>query len=210
MSGLRVTRQSLFLAFVAMGVVCGLLMGSLGNALAASSLSASGPAAKTPATDNTLVVLVDQLSAPARVYGVWAVQRSVTGSMGWLPLYPAPLQDSAVQLELSNLEMSALLSLAPVQQAGIEFSGYFVIDPLAVDALYAVTGLTPAELGTLQQAQLIQHACAMPWQAEHLETWVALIPQHLHSNWSVFELITRWDRWAQSGFTVQCNVNWAG
>ncbi|MCW5873461.1 MAG: hypothetical protein KIS88_02320 [Anaerolineales bacterium] len=211
MSRFRLTRHSLFLVFVAMGVVCGLLIGSLGSALAAGSPAAGGPAAKTPAKGNTLIVVVDQLSASQpRVHAVWVVQHTVTGTLEWVPLYPAPLQSTGYELQLASLARTDLLKLVPVQQTGLEFSGYFVLDQVAVDSLYTITGIVPADLGVLQQGQLIQRACATPWEAAHLETWVALMPAHVQSDQSVFELIAGWDRWAEGGFVLQCNLAWAG
>ncbi|HRN50446.1 MAG TPA: hypothetical protein PLC52_00570 [Anaerolineales bacterium] len=204
MNGLRVTRHSLFLAFIAMGLVCGLLIGSLGSALAASEN------AKTPATENTVVVLVNQLSAAEpQVQSVWAVQRSVPGAYEWTPLYAAPLEQAEYPLVLASLSMDAIMQLVPVQQSGMQFSAYFVLDQVAAKSLLALMGTTP-ETGLLQQAQAIEQACALPWQAEHLDVWVALMPEHLQSSVSVFELITRWDAWAQGGFTLQCTLAWAG
>ncbi len=209
MSGLRVTRHSLFLAFIAMGLVCGLLIGSLGSALAASNPLTS-ESAKTPATENTVVVLVDQLSAAEpQVQSVWAVQRSVSGAYEWTPLYSAPLEQAEYQLVLTGLSMDALMQLVPVQQSGMQFSGYFVFDQVATASLFALIG-TPADTGLVQQAHAIEQACTLPWQAEYLDVWVALMPEHLQSDVSVFELIARWDRWAQGGFTLQCTLAWAG
>lgn len=200
------TRRGLFLAFTAMGLVCGLLIGSLGSALAASD-----PAVKTPATSATLIVVVDQLSAQQpQVHAIWAVQHSLSGTLEWTPLYPATLGGESSQLHVSGVDMHALQQLQAVQQAGLEFSGYFILDQVALDAVYFITGLIPLDLGMLQQAQLIQQACATPWQAEHLDAWAGLIPEHLQSNLSLFELITGWDRWAQAGFEAHCTIAWSG
>lgn len=204
--GFNPTRRGLFLAFVAMGLVCGLLIGSLGSALAAS-----GPAVKTPAKAATLIVVVDQLAvAQPQVQAVWAVQHRLSGALEWTPLYPATLGAASSELHLSGTDMSALLELQAVQQTSLEFSGYFILDQIALEAVYDLTGLTLLDLGMLQQAQQVQQACATAWQAEHLDAWASLIPEHLQSNLSLFELITRWDRWAQSGFELQCNIAWSG
>jgi hypothetical protein len=42
-----------------------------------------------------------------------------------------------------------------------------------------------------------------------LDQFLALIPNHIHSSVSPFELITRWDSWSQDGFPLGCSHPWA-
>lgn len=214
-----VTRRTLFLAFVGVGVLSGLLAGSLGSALAAETGTA-----KTPAKQSSLVVVVDELAAgQPLLLAAWQVQRTQTGSLEWSPLYPTALQSGSAyaqphaEFRLASTHSEAIAALEPVGAANITFDEIFVLDQTALQTLSSLTGspltlLAPAaepQAALQQQVQLVQSLCAAAWQPEQLDVWVALMPDHLQSSVSVFELITRWDAWAQSSFGLQCSHPWA-
>lgn len=219
MGRFSLTRRTLFMAFVGVGVLSGLLAGSLGSAQAAETGTA-----KTPARQTSLVVVLDDLSASEPLLlAAWQVQRTPTGSLEWRPLYPAPLQSGAdyaqphTELRLTSTHSEAIAALGPLHAANVTFDEIFVLDQTALQTLSSLAAsqvtlpATAAEpqAALQQQVQLVQAVCAAVWQPEQLDTWVALMPDHLQSSVSMFELITRWDAWAQDGFGLQCSHPWA-
>lgn len=219
MGGFTLTRRTLFLAFVAVGVLSGLLVGSLGSAQAAEDRTP-----KTPAKQSSLIVVVDELSRPQPLLlAAWQVQRTQGGTLEWTPLYPTPLDNGTgyaqphTEVRLTGTTSEAIGALAPVAQASVSFDEIFVVDRIAVNVISTLTG-APLTLGSTaerpqaalqEQVQLVQSLCVAAWQTEQLDAWVALAPQHLQSSASVFELITRWDGWAQDGFGLHCSHPWA-
>lgn len=219
MSKFTLTRRPLFFAFIGVGMLSGLLAGSLGSAQAAAI-----GAAKTPIKQNRLVVVVDALAAEQpKLLAAWQVQRTQSGTLEWSPLYPAPLQSGSdyaqphSELRLAGTSSEAVAALPPISAAGIAFDEIFVLDQAAVETLSAMAGgafslRSPAaepQAALQEQVQLVQSLCAAAWQPEHLDAWVALSPEHLQSSVSIFELITRWDAWAQDGFGLNCSHPWA-
>lgn len=213
------TRRTLFLAFVGVGMLSGLLMGSLGSALAAEVGSV-----KTPAKQNSLVVVVDALDSPQPVLlAAWRVEQTQTGALEWTPLYPAPLQNETVyahphaDLHLEDTDSETLTMVEPIAKAATAFDEIFVLDQNAIHVITTLAGnpltLRPAaaepQAALQEQVQLVQGLCAAAWQPQQLDAWVALMPQHLQSSTSMFELITRWDAWAQAGFGLYCSHPWA-
>lgn len=219
MGAFTASRRTLFLAFVGVGMLSGLLMGSLGSALAAEAASV-----KTPAKRSSLVMVVDALESPQPVLtAAWHVQQTQAGTLDWTPLYPAPLQSGSVyaqphtDLRVLTIDSEAIAQLEPIAKAAISFDEIFVLDQSAVHAISTLAGIPlslqlPAgepQAALQEQVQLVQGLCAAAWQPEQLDAWVALAPQHLQSSTSVFELITRWDAWAQDGFGLRCSHSWA-
>ena len=63
------------------------------------------------------------------------------------------------------------------------------------------------------QVQIINSLCQWIQTAssnDHLDQILALMPDHLRSSSSSFELITRWDAWAQGSVPLNCSRPWAG
>ncbi len=219
MGSFTASRRTLFLAFVGVGMLSGLLMGSLGSALAAEVASV-----KTPAKQSSVVVVVDALDSPQPVLlAAWHVQQTHSGALEWTPLYPASLQNETMyahphaDLRLAGTDSEAIATAEPIAKAAISFDELFVLDQNAVAAISTLAGnlltLRPAaaepQAALQEQVQLVQGLCAAQWEADYLDAWVALMPGHLQSSTSMFELITRWDAWAQAGFGLHCSHPWA-
>src|SRR3990170_510677 len=80
--------RTLFLGFLGLGLVTGLFVGNLSEAIAA-------PSAKN-IQQNTLIVLVDDLGSqnPA-LEGIWLAARSAgNDTFNWEPVYPVPLTEA--------------------------------------------------------------------------------------------------------------------
>lgn len=216
MRGVIVSKRSLFFVFLALGAACGFFISNLGSAMAAEAV------VKTPHNENSLVVLVDDLSTPQpRLEAIWLVQRNAaSGQLAWQPLYPAPLHSGSTyaqphsEVRVPLAQLAAPTSLAPLSQANVSFTESFVLDFAGLHSLSGQTGALPSAASEPQaalqaQVQSIQSLCAANWQPEQLDSVLALMPLHLQSSNSVFALITRWDVWAANGFGLQCTHPWA-
>jgi hypothetical protein len=214
-------RRLLFLGFMLLGAASGFFVGSLSHAMAA-------PNAKGNATQhNTLFVLVNNLQAeqPA-LEGIWLAARvGEEAQINWMPIYPLPLNDASPYsqahspINLVSNKIEDLGSLAPIRSAGIWFDEVFMLDEAALSAignLSGAAGSSPADAwaepqGALQQqVELINNLCAFSWSdPKSLDQTLALIPSHLRSSLSPFDLIARWDSWSQAGFGLSCTHPWA-
>jgi len=215
-----IPRRVLFFGFLLLGAASGFFLGSLSHALAAPSSKGD------QAQHNTLIVLVDNLEAESpSLEGIWlAAHVADVPQINWMPIYPQPLDDggvyssphAALSVTVSGLGDLALLN--PIREQGIWFDEVFIFDAAALSAISSLSGAPISNLaawaepqGALQQqVQLIQSLCAFSWSGSNaLDPVLALIPNHLQSSLSPFDLIARWDSWAQSGFGLGCSHPWA-
>ncbi len=214
-------RRLLFLGFILLGAASGFFVGSLSHAMAA-------PANKGDAAQhNTLVVLVDDLQTeqPA-LEGIWLAARvGDEPQINWMPIYPLPLDEASPysqahsQIDLVSDKIEDLGSVAPIRDAGIWFDEVFMLDEAALNAIGNLAGVANSSLadpsvepqGALQQqVELINSLCGSSWSdPNNLEQTLALIPNHLRSSLSPFDLIARWDSWSQTGFALGCTHPWA-
>ncbi len=214
-------RRLLFLGFMLLGAASGFFVGSLSHAMAA-------PGNKGDATQhNTLIVLVDHLQAqqPA-LEGIWLAARvGDEPQINWMPIYPLPLADASPysqahsQINLLSNKIEDLGSLAPIRDAGIWFDEVFMLDEAALSAIDNLRGAASGPVadawgepqGALQQqVELINSLCSFAWSDPNsLDQTLALIPTHLRSSLSPFDLIARWDSWSQAGFALGCTHPWA-
>lgn len=220
-----VSRRQLFIGFLLLGAVCGFFIGGMGKALAA------GPALPGKSAEsvqhNTLIVLVDSLEAaqPA-LKGAWLAARN-SGSMdlNWMPIYPQPLEAAVpysephAQILLASADISGLATAAPISAAGVWYDEIFLLDEAAVSAISTLAGSPLAGLAESwdqpqaamqEQVQLIQAVCAASWASPAgLNAMLALMPGHVQSSLSPFDLITGWDAWAAAGSPLACSHPWA-
>lgn len=216
-----IPRRLLFFGFLLLGAASGFFLGSLSHALAAPS--SKGDLAQ----HNTLIVLVDDLETESpQLEGVWLAARVADiPQINWMPIYPQPLDDgseysqphAALNVTVSGLGDLALLN--PIREQGIWFDEVFIFDAAAVSAISGISGSPISSLtdawtepqGALQQqVQLIQNLCAFAWSGSTaLDQVLSLMPHHLQSSLSPFELIARWDSWSQAGFALGCSHPWA-
>lgn len=216
-----IPRRILFLGFLLLGAASGFFLGSLSHALAAPS--SKGDLAQ----HNTLIVLVDNLEAESpNLEGVWLAARVADNTqINWMPIYPQPLDEgsmyslphAAMSVTVGGLGDLALLN--PIREQGIWFDEVIIFDEAALSAISSLAGApisSPADAwmepqGALQQqVELIQNLCAFPWSGSNaLDQVLALMPDHLQSSLSPFDLIARWDSWSQSGFGLSCSHPWA-
>lgn len=212
----------LFLSFLGLGLVTGLFVGSLGRAIAA-------PVAKS-GQENALFVLVNDLSAehPA-LEGIWLAARSRGDhTVNWVPIYPIPLTDAGEEFAqphaafyLPSSDFDEPSSLPPLRSQGAWWSEVFWLDEAALGVLQLLTGQTPQgnsdawaepQRALFEQVQILNALCENVPQiitGQGLDQFLALIPNHVRSSTSPFELITRWDSWAQEGFPLSCSHPWA-
>jgi hypothetical protein len=226
MGGLIISRRLLFLGFVLLGMASGFFLGSLGSALAAGP-QLEAPASKqvAAAQQNSLIIIVDDLTTPQpALLGAWLAVRS-DGNVSWMPLYPQPLESGSgyaqpsKPIRLASGDLSALRTLAPVSEAGVWFGEAFLLDQAGAATLSVLANGPQGGLGATweqpqaglqEQVQLIQALCAQGWgEVSELDAALALMPDHLRSSATAFELITRWDGWASAGFGVSCSHPWA-
>jgi hypothetical protein len=214
-------RRLLFLGFMLLGAASGFFVGSLSHAMAAPSNKGDS------AQHNTLIVLVDNLQAeqPA-LEGIWLAARVEDApQINWMPIYPLPLDNASPysqshnELNLVSNKIEDLGSLTPIRDAGIWFDEVFILDEAALSAIGNLSGAAGGPQadawvepqGALQQqVELINSLCAFSWSdPKSLDQTLALIPTHFRSSLSPFDLIARWDSWAQAGFALGCTHPWA-
>jgi hypothetical protein len=214
----------LFLGFLGIGLLSGIFLGNLTQA------SAAERAESKSLQENTLIVFVDDLTADHQtVRGIWlAAQMADSGELSWMPIYPSPLGPDADEyseahtaLILENFEFADLSFLSPIHSQRVWWDQVFVIDAAAVVTLQNLVGLTGAstvetwlepQRSLHEQVEFLQGLCAaLPATANQaaLDQVLALMPSHIQSTQSPFELITRWDDWSHSGFGMSCTHPWA-
>lgn len=212
----------LFLSFLGLGLVTGLFVGSLGEAIAA-------PPAKST-QQNTLFVLVDDLGAThPTLEAIWLAARSQgSETINWVPVYPVPLTDANEEFAqphtafyLPNSDFDDPGALPPLRQQGGWWDEVFWLDEAALGVLQALDSRTPQTISDpwvepqralYEQVQVLNALCqAAPTLAGNhaLDQILALMSNHIRSSASPFELITRWDTWSQEGFPFGCSHPWA-
>ncbi len=221
MTTLAIPRRLLFFGFLLLGAASGFFLGSLSHALAAPS--SKGDLAQ----HNTLIVLVDNLEAESpNLNGIWLAARVAdVPQINWMPIYPQPFDNGSVYsvphtaLSVTVSGLGDLAVLTPIREQGIWFDEVIIFDAAALSAISTLGGAPISNLadawtepqGALQQqVQLIQSLCAFPWSGSNaLDPILTLMPNHLQSSLSSFDLIARWDSWSMSGFGLSCSHPWA-
>jgi hypothetical protein len=211
----------LFLSFLGLGLITGLFVGSLGEAIAA-------PLAKNT-QENTLIILVDDLNAEhPTLQGIWLAARSLgSDAINWVPVYPQPLQDNEDPLAqphsafyLPDPTFDDPSVLPPLRAQGAWWSEVIWLDEAALGVLRSATGRAATSItdpwvepqqSLYEQVQILNDFCQAPslFGLDALDQMLALIPQHLRSSISPFELITAWDSWSQGGYLLSCSHPWA-
>lgn len=213
------SRQAILGGLAVLGLIGGLFVGRLSRVLAAP---------EHPAQGQVLIALVDDLhSAEPRLLGLWAVTKANT-TLQLRPIYPAPLTDK------QNLyaQPHAPIRLSPQQlqdpQRLITLSGsagwetVYWLDLTTFATLNALAGHSPAlysqtweqpQRALRDQVEALNNLCAAAGAAvtpENLDVLLGLMPKHLRSTLSPFELITAWDDWVQQSAEVHCSHSWTG
>jgi hypothetical protein len=95
------------------------------------------------------------------------------------------------------------------------------MDEVALGALQTTLGQDPLTISEAwvepqralyEQVQILNILCqSTPANTEEqiLNQVLALMPNHIRSSISPFEVITRWDTWSQEGFPLSCSHPWA-
>ena len=212
--------RTLFLGFLGLGLVTGLFVGNLSEAIAA-------PSAKN-IQQNTLIVLVDNFGAESpALEGIWLAARAEgNDTFNWEPIYPVPLTNadeeygkphSAFYLPDANFDDPS--ALPPLRSQGIWWDEVFWIDEAALGALQTVSGQTSSgmtdvwvepQAALYEQVKILSGICQTTFNGSQiLDQILALMTSHIRSSISPFELITRWDAWSQAGFPLSCSHPWA-
>jgi len=223
MATIPLPRHLLFLAFLALGIISGFFAGSLGKA------SASIGSQRKSVQENSLIVYVDDLSADHyRIKGIWlAASQEGSSGVSWMPIYPSRLSVNSdystphSPLILESVDIEDLKYLAPLRHQSVWWNNVILVDSAAIGVLETLSGKSPESFpepweepqGALQeQVEFIQMLCgnALAWGNQTtLDELLALIPAHFNLSFSPFELITRWDGWARTGFALSCGHPWA-
>jgi hypothetical protein len=211
----------LFLSFLGLGLITGLFVGSLGEAIAA-------PLAKST-QQNTLFLLVDDMNAEhPTLQGIWLAAKSLgSDAVNWVPVYPQPLKanedplaqpHSAFYLPDRNFDDPS--NLPPLRAQGAWWSEVIWLDKAALGVLQSATGQEASTItdpwvepqqALYEQVQILNAICGAPslFGIGAMDQMLALIPNHLRSSISPFELITAWDSWSQGGYLLSCSHPWA-
>lgn len=213
---MAISPRLLFLSFLGFGLITGLFLGNLGQAIAAP--------AERENQHNVLFVLVDDLTAEhPTLEGIWlAAQSEIDGVWNWMPIYPEPLAEEASDLAkphtafyLPDASFDDVAALPPLRGQSAWWDEVFWLDKNALSRI-TVSGVDPSlaaetwqepQKSLFEQVQLINKLCASP-QAS-LDEIVGLMPTHIRSTSSPFELIRRWDAWTAGGSQLSCAHPWA-
>lgn len=212
----------LFLSFLGFGLIIGLFVGSLSEAIAAPPHESG--------QHNSLFVLVDDLSAEhPTLQGIWLAARSEgSGQINWMPIYPAPLDESVseysqphVAFYLPSSDFEDVNALPPMRHEAAWWDDVFWMDNATLGLAQALSGAEPIVLADtwlepqralFEQVQILNAICQsadVAGSGQTLDQLLALMPNHLRSSLSPFELITHWDAWSQDGFSLSCTHPWA-
>jgi hypothetical protein len=220
---MTISPRLLFLSFLGLGLVTGLFVGSLSQAIAA------GPN-QDAKQHNVLVVIVDDLTAEhPTLQGIWlSARRADSSELSWMPIYPAPLEDGDNEYAtphaafyLPSGEFTEVANLPPLRAEGAWWDEVYLLDEVALTMLQSASGLeaiaftdtwAEPQRALFEQVQVLtamcDHAAALAGQGG-LDQALALMPSHLRTSINPFELITRWDDWSLSGFELTCTHPWA-
>ncbi|MEX1248890.1 MAG: hypothetical protein WEA61_10455 [Anaerolineales bacterium] len=221
---MAISSRLLFLSFLGLGLVTGLFLGSLGNAIAAPAGEGS--------QHNTLFILVDDLSAEhPTLQGIWLAGRIAgTHEWNWMPIYPAPLDETDSEFAkphsafyLPSGDFDDVNALPPLRAQGAWWDEVFWLDRAALDMLQTISGNEPlAAIDTwlepqralFEQVQVLNNLCQTAQASAAagsgaLDQLLALMPGHLRTSANPFELITHWDAWALEGYALSCAHPWA-
>lgn len=221
----RIARWKIFAAFVALGSLCGLLVGALSSSPVSAKVHADS------SQRNLLVVLVEDAGAESSpLLGTWlAASSAQTGEINWVPLYPTPLESqapySAVHdpVWVSPADLAGLQGLKPLREAGIWWDHIVVLDHIALDSLLTLFGDEPIASDVIQswaepQRALHQQVSAIQSLCTHgsllssqsaLDSALGLLSAHAYSSLTPFEIIALWDRQQGQANDLICNHPWA-
>lgn len=212
---MAISPRLLFLSFLGFGLVTGLFIGNLGQAIAAP--------VEPETQHNVLLVLVDDLTAAhPTLEGIWLAAQNETGAeWNWMPIYPEPLAEDGSDLAqphaafyLPDSSFADATALPPLRGQSAWWDEVFWLDRAAVTEVAASGVAGPwakawqePQKALFEQVQLINRFCDLP--AASLDTIIALMPAHIRSTSSPFELIRRWDEWVAGGSRLSCAHPWA-
>lgn len=218
----RLPRGKLFLGFLALGMVCGFLLGAVTSSPAAAQSTAPN------SQHNVLVVLVDGMQkSPTPLLGAWLGASSGDGVIAWVPLYPTPLTNGdyaeahePFYVDLNDL--ARLEALKPLRSAGAWWNEVIILDSTGLSTLlsqvspgYSLPAMQPwaePQAALHQQVSLLQTLCqgaAALNTATTLDLALGLLPDHARSSLSAFDIIARWDAFQAAGSGVSCQHPWA-
>ncbi len=211
-------RQAILGGLALLGLIGGLFVGRLSRAMAAP---------EHPAQGQLLFALVDDLHSPEpNLLGLWAVSKA-SDALELRPLYPAPLTENqsvysqphaAIRLNAQQLQdPQRLITLSGSAHWDsvywLDLSAFATINAALGNApeLYSQTWQQP-QRALRDQVEAINSLCTATSVAtpQNLDTLLGLMPKHLRSSLSPFELITAWDHWIEQGANFHCSHAWAG
>ncbi|MEX2144252.1 MAG: hypothetical protein WD740_06630 [Anaerolineales bacterium] len=221
---MTISPRLLFLSFLGLGLVTGLFVGTLSQAMAAPSDVAG--------QHNTLFVLVDDLKSEHPILeGIWLAALPL-GSIewNWMPIYPVPLDESKSEYAtphsafyLPSNSFSDPNLLPPLQAQRVWWDEVIWLDESALGLALSLSGYQSGLSGDtwlepqralLEQVRSLKKLCkgaqtGAATDAGSLDQLLAVMPDHLRTSLNPFELITRWDDWSKDEFALSCTHPWA-
>jgi len=220
---MTISPRLLFLSFLGLGLVSGLFIGTLGQALAAPG--------GDPNQHNILFVLVDDLNSEQPILeGIWLAARQVGSQQwNWMPIYPTPLDETESEYAkphgafyLPSNRTTEPSTLPPLRAQRVWWDEVFWLDEAALGLIQTFNGGEPRRMSDtwlepqaalLDQVSILNKLCKGGQAAASvpgtLDQVLSLVPNHLRVSISPFELIARWDEWAIAGFAFGCTHPWA-
>lgn len=217
---------NLFRAFLILGFLTGIFIGSL-TASAAPSPSPSN------AQQNFLFALVENAQDEnSPLLALWLAATYLdSGEVSWMPIYPQPLDEGRDPFSeahepilVSPQALGNWQTFDLLRQQGIRYDEIVVLDRVALAALTSLiqsetpnhpasTWIEP-QTALYQEVRLIQQICEQSAAFNNpsvLDQFLLLRsdPANLHTSLSSFEFITLWDKLANRQFEISCNHPWA-
>lgn len=219
----KIARWRLFIAFLGVGALCGLLVGALSSTPAAAKVHADS------SQRNLLVLLVsDARAETSPLLGAWlAASSNLAAAVDWVPLYPTLLEfegqfaSAHDALWVAPADLAGLVGLKPLREAGVWWDHVVLLDRSALDELLILAAAPPMEAiqswaepqrALHQQVTLIQSFCArtglLNSQAA-LDLALGLLEGQAHASFTAFELVAAWDHHQAQGASLRCSHPWA-
>ena len=217
----------LFRAFLLLGLLTGIFLGSL-------TVSAAPSSTPIPSNgqQNFLFAVVEDAQENSPLLTLWLAATTLdSGEIYWMPIYPQPLNESNAAFAdahdpiwVPSQDLGFWQGLGLLREQGMWWDEIIVMDSFALTSLTqllqienfdkAISTWMEPQAALHQNVSLIQQVCAQSAQFNNPTALDQLLlltaePAHLNSTLSSFEFISLWDKLASRQFDLSCNHPWA-
>jgi hypothetical protein len=210
----------LFKAFLLLGLMMGIFLGSL--------TASASPSSESPNQQkNFLIALVENAEDETTpLLALWlAASHLESGEINWMPIYPKSLDESPSStisnepILLNPQDMQAIKNSPLLQEEAIWWDAVIVLDRFALTQIIQLlpnqdSNLAAGQTTLYEQVIFIQQICEHSNQFNNPEALNKILslnnqPAHLNSTLGSFEIIAYWDKLSNNQFELICKHPWA-